>query len=228
MQEPILLTRTTHLSKSPPLGDYRILPLSKIRYGQPPTCDLRFAPPQPPLVNRTSVNDGQVGRICPQGAVQWATEGGEFFIDAYYGGKGNVSDVTNVPPPDINNTGVAPGPQDSRTSEDCLLLEVIVPKTLYEKPASRAPVLVWTFGGGLYEGYTESQGNPAGLVAQSMTNPDTRPGVVYVTIKCRLGALGWLAGPKYTASGGTPNLGIYDQGLALEWVQENIHHFDGD
>ena len=178
-------------------------------------------------MNRTSVNDGQDGRICPQGAVQWAKER-DLFIDAYYGGKGNVSDFTNVPPPGINVTGVAPGPQDSRTSEDCLFLEVIVPKTVYENPASRAPVLVWTYGGGFYEGYTESQGNPAGLVAQSMTNPDTQPGVVYVTINYRLGALGWLAGPTYAASGGTPNLGIYDQRLALEWVQENIHHFGGD
>ena len=139
--------------------------------------------------------------------MRWVKER-SLFIDVYYGGKGNISDFTNVPPPGINVMGVAPGPQDLRTSEDCLFLEVIVPKTVYGNPASRAPVLVWTFGGGFYEGYTESQGNPAGLVAQATINPDTQPGVVYVTINYRLGALGWLAGPTYTASGGTPNLGI--------------------
>lgn len=178
-------------------------------------------------MNRAIVNDGQDGRICPQGVVQWAEERA-LFVDAYYGGKGNVSSFTDLPPPGINVTGVAPGPQDPREDEDCLFLEVIVPKAVYEKSASLAPVFVWTYGGGYYEGSIESQSNPAGLVAQSMANPDTQPGVVYVSINYRLGALGWLAGPTYTASGGTPNLGIYDQRLALEWVQENIHLFGGD
>ncbi len=178
-------------------------------------------------MNRSVVNDGQDGQICPQGVVQWAKER-SLFLDAYYEGMGNVSSFTNVPPPGINTTGIAPGPQDGRTSEDCLFLEVIVPKSVYTSSSPRAPVFVWTFGGGFYEGSIESQGDPAGLVAQSTTNPDTSPGVVYVSINYRLGALGWLAGPTYTASGGTPNLGIYDQRLALEWVQENIHRFGGD
>ena len=178
-------------------------------------------------MNRSIVNDGQDGRICPQGQVQWAKEK-SLFIDAYYEGMGNVSSFTDLPPPGINTTGVASGPLDPRTNEDCLFLEVIVPKAVYNNSSTRAPVLVWTYGGGFYEGDIESQGNPAGLVAQSMQNPETSPGVVYVSINYRLGALGWLAGPTYTASGGTPNLGIYDQRLALEWVQDNIHHFGGD
>lgn len=90
------------------------------------------------------------------------------------------------------------------------------------------PVFLWIFGGGFYEGNSEAQGNPAGLVAQSTRNPDTSPGIFYVAINYRLGALGWLAGPTYTASGGTPNLGVYDQRLALERVQENIYLFGGD
>ena len=103
-----------------------------------------------------------------------------------------------------------------------------MPKAVYDNPKSRAPVFFWTFGGSFYEGSSEAQGNPAGLVAHSTRNPDTSPGIVYVAINYRLGALGWLAGPTYTASGGTPNLGVYDQRLALEWVQENIHRFGGD
>ena len=200
---------------------------SNIRYGQPPIGSLRFAPPKPPRTNRSTVNDGQDGRICPQAVPQWSKER-PLFLQAYYEGMGNVSSFTNAVPPGINITGVAPGPRDPRTNEDCLFLEVIVPKTVYHSSTSRAPVFVWTFGGGFYEGDLEAQGNPAGLLAQSMTNPDTAPGIVYVSINYRLGALGWLAGPTFTSSGGTPNLGIYDQRLAFEWIQENIHHFGGD
>lgn len=37
-----------------------------------------------------------------------------------------------------------------------------------------------------------------------------------------------MAGPTFEASGGTPNLGIYDQRLAREWIQKYIHLFGGD
>jgi carboxylesterase type B len=51
--------------------------------------------------------------------------------------------------------------------------------------------------------------------------------MVFVAINYRLGAFGWLSGPEVD-SAGTPNAGLYDQRLALEWVQQNIHLFGGD
>ena len=44
----------------------------------------------------------------------------------------------------------------------------------------------------------------------------------------RLGALGWLNGPKFISEGGTPNAGLQDQRLALSWIQEYIGLFGGD
>jgi len=43
----------------------------------------------------------------------------------------------------------------------------------------------------------------------------------------RVGAFGFLAGPTLQ-SNGTANSGLYDQRLALDWVQQHIAKFGGD
>lgn len=47
-----------------------------------------------------------------------------------------------------------------------------------------------------------------------------------VTLNYRLSAWGFLMGEEVQESGNT-NLGLRDQRLALEWVQENIEAFGG-
>lgn len=49
----------------------------------------------------------------------------------------------------------------------------------------------------------------------------------FVALNYRLGAFGWLSGPTFQKNG-TANAGLYDQRLALEWVQANIAKFGGD
>ena len=44
----------------------------------------------------------------------------------------------------------------------------------------------------------------------------------------QLGTLGFMAGQEFSQSGGLVNAGLYDQRLALEWIQQNIHLFGGD
>lgn len=121
-------------------------------------------------------------------------------------------------------------PQDPRTTEDCLFLDVLVPDTNFKK-ASRAvtnssgvPVLVWIYGGGYVSG-DKSQYNAAGLLRAGRTN--SSEGIIFVSFNYRLGAFGWLAGPTLQ-SDGLANAGLYDQRLALQWVQKNIHSFGGD
>ena len=52
-------------------------------------------------------------------------------------------------------------------------------------------------------------------------------GVIYVVGNYRLGAYGWPAG-SYIEEVGTPNIGLYDQRLLLEWVQKHIGQVGGD
>jgi hypothetical protein len=51
--------------------------------------------------------------------------------------------------------------------------------------------------------------------------------VLYVAVNYRVGGFGFLAGKEMQADGST-NLGLKDQRLALQWVQDNIAHFGGD
>lgn len=69
-------------------------------------------------------------------------------------------------------------------------------------------------------------GTPFGLLNQSQS--DGSDGIIFVAPNYRLGALGWMRGPDIDAINGTANVGLHDQRLALDWVQNNIHLFGGD
>lgn len=193
---------------------------SNIRYAAPPLGNLRFAAPQSPAVNRTHIQTGAVGRICPQISPGWESIATEYLTDLLYGATFNASQT-----PRINASNIPP--IDPRTTEDCLFLDVYVPQQILESAGMGygAPVLVWIFGGG-YTAGDKAAFNPAGLLAASgnVSNGE----VVYVAINYRLGAFGFLSGPTMQADGGVANAAFLDQRMALEWVQDNIHLFGGD
>jgi len=104
------------------------------------------------------------------------------------------------------------------TSEDCLYLNIWAPKA-----ASKAPVLVWIYGGGFNIG-SASMANYSG-------EPLARAGVVRVNLAYRVGPLGFLAHPdlsKASGYGGSGNYGLMDQIAGLQWVRRNIARFGGD
>lgn len=72
----------------------------------------------------------------------------------------------------------------------------------------------------------EDAPNPSGLLKAAQF--DGSDGFVYVSINYRLGAFGFLNGQTLLEAGGTPNVGLHDQRLALQWVQDYIHLFNGD
>lgn len=101
-------------------------------------------------------------------------------------------------------------------SEDCLYLNVWTP---YPRPTSPTPVLVWIYGGGFYSGASSLDVYDGRFLAQA-------EGTVLVSMNYRVGAFGFLALPGSREAPG--NVGLLDQRLALQWVQENVAAFGGD
>ncbi len=103
-----------------------------------------------------------------------------------------------------------------QTSEDCLYLNIYVPKE-----AKDCPVAFWIHGGAFLGG-NASEKEFDGVEY-------CRRGVIFVSIQYRLGVFGFLAHPWLTSEAGTSgNYGVLDQIAALKWVHENIAAFGGN
>lgn len=102
---------------------------------------------------------------------------------------------------------------DRQLSEDCLILDIYVPTT----PAvALRPVMFFIHGGGFAMGDAPYY-RPSKLVVDE--------DLIVVVIQYRLGVFGFLI----TGDGVLPpNLGLWDQNLALRWVRDNIAAFGGD
>ncbi|KAH8895477.1 alpha/beta-hydrolase [Thozetella sp. PMI_491] len=178
---------------------------SNVPYAEQPVGERRFKPSTLPLGSNSTVNDGSQLAICMQSAPEW--------LLAKNAALYNVT--TDVVAKVLYNA--------AGQTEACLVLDIYVPQTVYDsRETSKAPVVVWIHGGGFISGSKAASTNAEGLLGRSMLNGNA--GMVYVSINYRLGMFGWLGGAADT----TPNLGLYDQALALSWVQKYIGLFGGD
>ncbi|MBQ3420097.1 MAG: carboxylesterase family protein, partial [Romboutsia sp.] len=104
-------------------------------------------------------------------------------------------------------------------SEDCLFLNIWIPEDA--TPDSNLPVLFYIHGGG-FTGGCGHEKHFDGPVWPSK-------GVIAVTCNYRLGPLGFMCLPELKEEAGfTGNYGLYDQLIALKWVQNNIASFGGN
>ncbi|CAJ2509188.1 Uu.00g142140.m01.CDS01 [Anthostomella pinea] len=182
-------------------GNYYIF--SNVPYAEQPIDALRFQKPTAPTGNFSDVNKGTNDVMCMQAYPLWIIQLLASDNKTAYAAKTDEF---------LDAAG---------QTEACLVLDVRVPVDVFEAgSAANAPVIVWIHGGGFTYGSKSSDGNPAGLIARSQA--DGGDGVIVVSINYRLGLFGWLAGDDVT-----PNLGLYDQRLALEWVQQYIGLFGG-
>ncbi|NXE53141.1 CHLE Cholinesterase, partial [Casuarius casuarius] len=100
-------------------------------------------------------------------------------------------------------------------SEDCLYLNVWIPSP----KTKNATVMVWIYGGSFEGGSTSLPVYDGKFLARVER-------VIVVSMNYRTGALGFLALPGNQEAPG--NAGLFDQRLALQWVQENIAAFGGN
>ncbi|KAF3836703.1 hypothetical protein F7725_004167 [Dissostichus mawsoni] len=101
-------------------------------------------------------------------------------------------------------------------NEDCLYLNVWVPSS--PRPHNLT-VMVWIYGGGFYSGASSLDVYDGRYLAHSET-------VIVVSMNYRIGAFGFLA--LHGSPEAPGNVGLLDQRLALQWVQDNIHFFGGN
>ncbi|XP_031229958.1 cholinesterase [Mastomys coucha] len=104
---------------------------------------------------------------------------------------------------------------NTNLSEDCLYLNVWIP---VPKPKN-ATVMVWIYGGGFQTGTSSLPVYDGKFLARVER-------VIVVSMNYRVGALGFLAFPGNPDAPG--NMGLFDQQLALQWVQRNVAAFGGN
>jgi len=97
-------------------------------------------------------------------------------------------------------------------SEDCLYLNLWRPKDA----KNDLPVIVYIHGGSNKAGWSYEPN----YLGHNIANK----GYILISIPYRLGVFGFFSHPDI----GNPNLALYDQVLALEWIQEYISFFGGD
>ncbi|KFZ00544.1 hypothetical protein V500_01023 [Pseudogymnoascus sp. VKM F-4518 (FW-2643)] len=107
--------------------------------------------------------------------------------------------------------------------EDCLTLDIVRPSGT--DPDDKLPVFVWMYGGGFDAGGSaDPRYNTSYLVNASVA---IHKPIIAVSINYRVGGWGFL-GSKEIVAAGASNIGLFDQRLALKWIQENICAFGGD
>ncbi|KAA8905480.1 Alpha/Beta hydrolase protein [Sphaerosporella brunnea] len=112
----------------------------------------------------------------------------------------------------LNSTGALIG------SEDCLFLDVYVPKAICGQ-GKQVPVLAWWYGGGYTNGAKDSDGSPWGIFDQA-----SEP-FIFVSSNYRLGTLGFIAPPDEDVD---KNIGLHDTRMAMDWIGKYISKFGGD
>merc|ERR1712070_1248520 len=180
---------------------------SGIPFAPPPTGTLRLKPPQ----SRTSVFPGGTftatapAKACPQFAFQ---------VDGTYLPNDIPSDVLG----ELLDTPLFQ--KALNEDEDCLQINVQRPAGTNKD--AKLPVLFWIYGGGFEAGWA-SMFDGSKIIQKSV---DLGQPIMYVSVGYRVGGFGFLAGDDLAKEGST-NLGLRDQRLGLQWVQDNIAGFGG-
>lgn len=177
-----------------------------VPFAEPPVGNLRFNNPVPPSSFSGVKNATWYGNACPQMSllapgVPLPNNPGLAGVTTYLG--------------ELEPQGIV------AASEDCLYANVVRPAGV--SAGADLPVVVWIYGGAFMAGDASAY-NGTSIIARSMS---LKTPIVYVSFNYRLNAFGFLGG-REVQEANLGNLGLYDQRLALEWVQKYISTFGGD
>lgn len=139
-------------------------------------------------------------------------------LTSSWNGVLNGSQFKNSCPQRMPIFGVSPDLPQAKINEDCLYINVVTTKPT---AAANMSVLVWIHDGGFVIG--------SGAFWEMQTLAVTE-GIVIVSMNYRLNAFGFLTSGHESPNSNAipPNLGILDQQMALQWVQNNIENFGGN
>merc|ERR1719348_230682 len=103
---------------------------------------------------------------------------------------------------------------NTKQSEDCLYLNVVVPRP----HPKNAAVIIWIYGGGFWSGTTTLDlYDPRTMVAEE--------NIIMGGIQYRVASLAFLYFDTTDVPG---NAGMFDQLMAMTWVKDNIASFGGN
>lgn len=168
-----------------------ILTFSNVRYGQSPVGNLRWARPMPPEFE-PKLQRGEVERICFQSQPAWQVTTFRPWIEAYLSNDTEsfykkYPDPPALPPIPANLTEFFP-PLSPAETEDCLFLDVYVPKEIFDQRENRtrngSPIFLWVHGGGFILGHKRSDSDFKGLLAKSQEN--SKEPMIVVSINYRV------------------------------------------
>nr|XP_014282312.1 neuroligin-4, X-linked-like [Halyomorpha halys] len=172
-----------------------------VPYATPPVGSLRYMPPVTPSMWRSPRLADTFSPVCPQAGPHVGNLT-EALLELP---RGRVAYLEKLLPLLANQ------------SEDCLYLNIYVPRGAGGVEHHELPVILYVHG----ESFEWNSGNPYdGSVLASYGH------LIVVTINFRLGILGFLkTGARGSAQG---NFGLMDLVAGLHWLKENIPAFGGD
>lgn len=153
--------------------------------------NLRWARPLPPTFEPTPQR-GEKERICFQSQPAWQVTVLGPWIEAYKSNqtKSFYEKFPNPPglPPIPANLTEFFFPVLPAETEDCLFLDVHVPKEIFDRRADgtkkKSPIFLWVHGGGLILGHKGSDSDFKGLLARSREK--SKEPVIVVSINYRV------------------------------------------